>query len=98
MSAAPRPVEGLLVVAEHFELPFDAPSEAPGRPATKPSQMPTRRGSAPAGDNQRTGATKPAHRGRQTLAMRRVVVVSVAGNLRGWRKRRSSDGEPAAGT
>ena len=98
MSAAPRPVEGLLVVAEQLDLLFDAPSEAPGRPAAKPSQMPTRRGSGPAGDNQRTGARKPALRGRQALAMRRVVVVSAAGNLRGWRKRRSSEGEPAAGT
>ena len=32
----------------------------PGRPATKPSQMPTRRGSGPAGDNQRTGARNVA--------------------------------------
>ena len=66
MSAAPRPVEGLLGVAEQLELLFDAPSEAPGRPAAKPSQLPTRRGSAPAGENQRTGARKPALRGRQT--------------------------------
>ena len=33
MSAAPRLVEGLVVVAEQLELLFDAPSEAPGRPA-----------------------------------------------------------------
>ena len=31
MSAAPRLVEGLLVVAEQLELLFDAPAEAPGR-------------------------------------------------------------------
>ena len=98
MTAAPRPVEGLLIVAEQLELLFDAPSEAPGRPATKPSQMPTWRGSGPAGENQRTGARKPALRGHQEPTMRRVVVVSAAGNLRGWRKRRSSAGEPAAGT
>ena len=47
MSAAPRLVEGLVVVAEQLELLFDAPAEAPGRTAAKPSQMPTRRGCGP---------------------------------------------------
>ena len=54
-----RPAEGLPVV-EQLELQFEAPSAAPGQPATKQSQTPDRLRSGPAGENRRTnGAGTP---------------------------------------
>ena len=65
-NAAPPPAAGSRAVADAQLLLFDldAPPAAPGRVAAKPPRTPNR--SAASGEILRTGAEKPALRGRQT--------------------------------
>ena len=77
-----------------FDL--DASPAAPGRVAAKPPRTPNRPESAAAGEILRTGAEKPALRGRQIVRRRAAAVAGIAGRIGGHSLRVGSDRDLAA--